>query len=70
MLRRLVLAPALAALALGTAAAPADAYPVICLDLRDLEIIIVPEFEFPKEIPVFPNYVCVPWLLPFPPPAP
>jgi len=37
MLRRLVLTPALVALAMGTAAAPApaEAYEVICLDLED-----------------------------------
>ena len=67
MLRRLVLAPALVALAMGTAAAPpADAYEVICVDLEDLEIIV--PLELPKEVPVFPKTVCVPWLLPFLPP--
>ena len=68
MLRRLVLTPALVALAMGTAAAPApaEAYEVICLDLEDLEIIL--EAELPREVPVFPKTVCVPWLLPFLPP--
>lgn len=64
MLRRLVLAPALATLALGTAAAPADAYDVICVDIE-----IVAEFEFPKEAPVLPKSVCVPWPGVLPPPG-
>ncbi|HEV2889104.1 MAG TPA: hypothetical protein VGX28_01885 [Frankiaceae bacterium] len=65
MLRRLVLAPAVAFLAIGTAVTPADAGRLLCVSVALTE-----QFDLPNWVPGPPENVCVPVLVDPPAPVP